>query len=200
MRRTSIEGEVFLHKELWRVVNRQIERAETNPVGAFYDDLVAMVFAFHTLEAYLNCAGERIAPEFWKDERVHFRSTGFAGKLRKILELCNVPEPDKNTRPYSTVWQLKILRDRIAHARPERFSDDFVDANDSDVNALFRAPLGGVITHENARKAAEDIKGLIWQIHHAAKPLIHDDDLWFVAHPLEGALSYSTGSTTAVSD
>ena len=62
MVQTFIEGERFLHRELWRVVERQLNHASVTPKGAFYDDLVAMVFALHTLEAYLNFAGERLAP------------------------------------------------------------------------------------------------------------------------------------------
>ena len=61
--RTSVEGERFLHKDLWRVVERQLDHALGTPRGAFYDDLVAMVFALHALEAYLNFVGERVAPE-----------------------------------------------------------------------------------------------------------------------------------------
>ena len=60
---TSVEGERFIHKELWRVVIRQLEHAKANPSGAFYDDLVAMTFAFHALEAYLNYVGEKLAPD-----------------------------------------------------------------------------------------------------------------------------------------
>lgn len=48
--RTTIEGERFVHKELWRIVMRQLEHSKKNPSGAFYDDLVAMVFAFHALD------------------------------------------------------------------------------------------------------------------------------------------------------
>src|SRR4051794_8056667 len=123
MQRVEVEGEHLLHRILWQVVERQLSNASKNPSGSFYDDLAAMVFASHALEAYVNFVGERLDPEFWKDERIHFRATGFAGKLSKILELCGIEEPSKTERPYSTVWTLKALRDRIAHAKPERFSE-----------------------------------------------------------------------------
>jgi hypothetical protein len=48
--RTKIEGERFLHRELWRAVGRQLEVAAQYPAGSFSDYLVAMTFAFHTLD------------------------------------------------------------------------------------------------------------------------------------------------------
>src|SRR6476661_401985 len=117
--RTDIEGSRFLHKELWRVVARQLEHGQSTPAGAFYDDLVAMVFALHALEAYLNYVGEHLAPRIWKDERNFFHNEpyrGFDGKIRKILELTHIAEPERDQRPYSTVWLLKDLRDQISHA------------------------------------------------------------------------------------
>jgi hypothetical protein len=197
MLRTRVSGEFFLHKELWRVVNRQIEHAAANPQGAFYDDLVAMVFASHALEAFLNCAGARLAPDFWKNERQHFRASGFAGKLQKVLKLCGLSEPDKSIRPYKTVWELKALRDRIAHAKPERFSGTF-DHSDPIELPMYRAPLDGLVTHDAALRAAEDIKAVAELIHGAAKGKVEGDDPWFQTSALEGALYHSTGGTTVL--
>ena len=42
---TTYDGEHFLHKELWRVVDRQIAHSERFPQGSLYDDMIAMVFA-----------------------------------------------------------------------------------------------------------------------------------------------------------
>jgi hypothetical protein len=33
-----------------------------------------MVFAFHTIEGYVNFIGERIAPEIWQDEEKYFKN------------------------------------------------------------------------------------------------------------------------------
>jgi hypothetical protein len=46
-----------------------------------------MVFAFHTLDAYLNYAGEHLAPEIWQNEGEFFAKQpyrGFDGKIRKV--------------------------------------------------------------------------------------------------------------------
>ena len=97
------DSEEYLHKAAWQVVMRQIEHAETDQTGALYDDLVAMVFAFHCMEGYLNFVGAKIAPELWKHEKERFGRTGIAGKLNAICERCGVAVPDKGRRPYSTV-------------------------------------------------------------------------------------------------
>src|SRR5438045_8862402 len=125
---TSVEGERFIHKELWRVVIRQLEHAKANPSGAFYDDLVAMTFAFHALEAYLNYVGEKLAPDIWKNERSFFSKQpfrGFDGRIRKVFELVGLPEPARDARPYSSVWLLKGLRDLMAHGKVERIASPF---------------------------------------------------------------------------
>lgn len=196
MLRTHIEGERFLHRELWRVVERQLEHASSNPQGALYDDLVAMVFSLHTLEAYLNFAGERLAPEIWKDERNFFRNEpyrGFQGKLRKVLELAGMPTPDITTRPYSTIELLKELRDLIAHAKPEKFSRTIDHPADEEPN-LHNTPLDEIITHDNARMAKEDMKQFIELLHSHAKGKAND--VWFKGKALTGPLQYSSGHTS----
>ena len=109
---TTHEGENFTHRLLWCVVARQIENAKAQPNGSLYDDMAAMVFAFHAFEAYLNFLGIRLAPDLWNDERNFFRKEpyrGFEGKVRKISELCQLVEPERQARPYSTIWNLKDL-------------------------------------------------------------------------------------------
>jgi hypothetical protein len=194
--RTSVEGERFLHKDLWRVVERQLEHATAIPRGAFYDDLVAMVFALLALEAYLNFVGERIAPEIWKDEREFFRKEpyrGFDGKLRKILELVGIMEPARDVRPYSTVWLLKDLRDLIAHAKLMRFGSVIEHTADEEPS-MFYSPLRDVITHENAEGARDDIKAFIETIHAAAIPKV--GDIWFGPAAFGGTVQYSSSHGT----
>ena len=194
--RTVVEGTRFLHRELWRVVTRQIDHRNANPVGAFYDDLVAMVFAFHTFEAYLNYAGELLAPETWANERNFFSKQpyrGFDGKVRKILELADLPEPSRAIRPYSTIWMLKAFRDTIAHARPERFGSA-VEHSTEDEPSLHATPMDATVTRDNADRAKVDVETFIEQIHVAAKPKI--SDIWFGPSALSGPLQFSSGSTT----
>lgn len=194
--RTTIEGQRFLHKDLWRVVKRQLEYSKANPKGAFYDDLVAMVFALHALEAYLNYVGEHLAPEVWIDERNYFRrepNRGFDGKLRKVLELCGLPEPSREARPYKTVWDLKTLRDLMAHAKPERLLLD-VHHHVDEEPPLLNTPLDEAVTAEKAQQAYEDISSFAQSIHSAAGPKIRD--IWFGDLAFGGALQFGSGSTS----
>jgi hypothetical protein len=100
------ESEEYLHKTAWSVVLRQIEHAEATPHGVLYDYLVAMVFAFHSLEGYLNFVGDKIAPELWADERETFKNTGLFGKLAAIR--C----PDHFLWP-SLADPIGIVRDNV---------------------------------------------------------------------------------------
>lgn len=197
MARTLVEGERFLHKDLWRVVERQLDHAAAIPRGAFYDDLVAMVFALHALEAYLNFVGERIAPETWKDEREYFRKEphrGFDGKVRKVLELVGIAEPLRDVRPYSTVWLLKDLRDLIAHGKSIRFSGVVEHGMDEDPS-LFQSPLRDVVTHENAQRARDDVRAFADTIHAAAIPKLKHE-IWFGLSAFGGTFQYSSGHST----
>lgn len=194
--RTTIEGERFLHLDLWCVVRRQLEHGLAQPKGSFYDDLVAMVFALHTLEAYLNFAGERLAPDIWKDERNFFRNEpyrGFDGKLRKVLELVEMSEPSRNVRPYSTVWLLKDIRDLIAHAKPLKFGS-VVDHSVDEEQQFTRSPLAELVSRANAERARDDIESFVEMIHAAARPKV--SDVWFGPVALGGPLQYSSSHTT----
>lgn len=198
--RTTIEGQRFLHKELWRVVERQLTYSDANPKGAFYDDMVAMVFASHAFEAYLNYVGQLLAPAIWADERNFFRREpyrGFDGKVRKVLELVGVTEPDRSVRPYKTVWSLKGLRDLMAHAKPENLLLD-VDHPVDEEPPLLTTALDAVVTAASAKEAREDIKSVAQTIHSAARSKI--SDIWFGDLAFGGVLQYGGGSTSLQSN
>ncbi|UUZ71544.1 hypothetical protein LP415_21790 [Polaromonas sp. P1(28)-8] len=193
--RTTVEGERFVHKELWRIVMRQLEHSKKNPSGAFYDDLVAMVFAFHALEAYLNYVGDHLAPDIWKDERNFFRGEpyrGFGGKIKKVLELVGIPEPPRDVPPYSTIWLLKDLRDLMAHGKVEKYSG-VIEHGDDEEPPLAQSTLNELITELNAQRAHDDVKFFAQQIHDLARPKVHD--VWFGSHAFEGALQHGEGSS-----
>jgi hypothetical protein len=193
MHTTEYQGERILYRQLWRIVERQFKDAPLG--GSTLDMMVAMVFAFHTFEAYLNFVGERLAPDVWERERDFFRKSpylGFDGKVRKVFELLEKPEPDRSCRPYSTVWWLKKLRDGIAHAKVDRFCD----VVEHEENHLPLPPPGLFdiyATAENGRRARDDIAEVMECIHAHAKPRINDS--WFGREALTGPLGYSTGST-----
>lgn len=193
---TQREGKRFLHKDLWLVVERQFEHATATPKGSFYDHLVAMVFALHSLEAYLNFVSEQLAPDLWGNERDFFRKEpyrGFEGKVRKVLELVSLPEPNRDTRPYSTVWLLKDLRDLIAHAKPFPI-DDIVEHSADEKPSLHLTSFDTLISRENAEYARDDINTFAKSIHAAAKPKITFP--LFGAMPFGGVIQHISGHTT----
>ena len=106
---TRYEGIWYTHRLLWQIVEEQSKLARERDREWVNLSLVAVTFAFHALEAYVNFAGEHLAPDLWADEQNSFRKDpyrGWKGKLRKVLELTNVPwEPD--ARPLRTVIARK---------------------------------------------------------------------------------------------
>jgi hypothetical protein len=194
---TSIEGEHFLHRTLWQVVVRQIEHARKNPIGAFYEHLVAMVFAFHTLEAYLNHCGQKLDPKTWANERKVFRSSGFDGKIRKVLELVGFPEPPRETRPYHSVWVLKDLRDMIAHAKTERIEATYRHSTSDEPPLFHETGLSKIVNASAAETAVQDINEFIVTIHELARTLV-TNDVWFAGEALGGPLSYTTTGSTII--
>lgn len=162
------EGEEYLHKAVWRVVQRQIEYAEANRQGALYDDLVAMVFAFHALEGYLNYVGEKIAPDLWRDEKTQFSENGVIGKLAAICERCGLGSPDYGKRPYGTLSQLKKLRNGMAHPRTRKTGGK-VEYDERKPPPLFpQSYLAAIVSHRRALRARDDVKHIADQIHAAA--------------------------------
>jgi hypothetical protein len=103
------------------VVTDQLDQAQKDKTGSFSKHLVAMVFAFHTLEAYANFIIEKLHPEMLDFRKGRFAS--FKEKLQEVRERLGLEEPDATSRPYSTVLELKELRDKIAHGRREVISD-----------------------------------------------------------------------------
>jgi hypothetical protein len=154
-------GRVFIYRHLWQVVEKQFSHSEER----FSNDLVAIVFAFHTLEAYLNTVGEILAPDIWGKEREFFKKDpyrGFYGKLKKILELVRISE-NEISRLSPTVKWLKEFRDQISHGKVWDYS--FEENQNKD---MFWSPLHGMVTHQRATKIRDDVVALIELIHSKA--------------------------------
>src|SRR5260221_10404931 len=101
---TTFEGKELAHRVCWEVVLEQHALADGRERDWYRPSLVAMVFAFHAVEAYLNFVGELLAPDIWKNEREYFKKLpyrGFSGKLRKVMELAG-HAGDGNAPPLKT--------------------------------------------------------------------------------------------------
>jgi hypothetical protein len=184
------EGEEYLHKDTWRVVKRQFDRPEDSRKGALYDDLVAMVFSFHTLEGYLNFVGDKISPQLWKNEREEFKKTGILGKLAAVLDRCELEPFEKSGRPYATVKALKKLRDSIAHPKTHKPKTTTVYSEGKKRPLFPKTYLETLVSHEKAARARDDVRFIVDRIQAAAVAKFPDLNLG--SDGLEGVLSMYT--------
>lgn len=197
---TSYEGIWYTHRLLWQIVEQQAAFARERDREWVNLSLVAVTFAFHALEAYVNFAGEHLAPDLWADEQNSFRKDpyrGWKGKLRKILELTNVPwEPD--ARPLKTIIELQELRDSIAHGKAERFSGTF--DHDADIDELMPSLLPNsrirsmVLPKSRLDEVLEDVRAVLDMMHPAVAARV--DDPFFKATAVGGPASWMSRSTS----
>jgi hypothetical protein len=193
MLQTTSDGERFVHRELWQVVVGQLDQAKDKS-GSFYNHLVAMVFAFHTLEAYVNFIAEKLTPELLeRQEWGGFLS--FKKKLQKLLEVLGLEAPDATIRPYTAVWELKALRDKIAHGRRQEISD-VVEHPATEEPPWDAGFLEASVTPERVAIAVEDVESFAEWIHAAARRKL-PDDVSLKQEALRGILQITSRTTTA---
>lgn len=191
-----VSGEEYLHKCAWYVVGRQIEYAEANRRGALYDDLIAMLFAYHCFEGFLNFVGAKIASDLWRDEKGHFKGGGIDEKLNVICERCGLDRPDTGRRPYSTLHTLKILRDAMVHPKIRR-TESVKPFTEGKTPTLFQKTyLSELVSHNKALRARDDVKRIADDIHGSARAKFPNADLGMDA--LEGIIGVATGETRQV--
>jgi hypothetical protein len=199
MLKTTYEGKELIHRHLWEIVETEAKLANEREQGWRSPTLVAMVFAFHAVEAYLNYVGEQLAPEIWKDERNFFRKEpyrGWDGKLRKVMELVNLPWPEPAVRPLKTILELKRLRDLIAHGKSERLTGEAAHASGT-LPPLPSSTLLSMITpRDKLTPVLPDVEQFLDQIHSLAAA--KTKDIWFGESALRGPLSYSGRTTSSI--
>lgn len=197
MLKTTYTGETVPHRLLWEIVEEQarlaseLEREWSKPA------LVAMVFGFHTVEAYLNFVGERLDPETWQNERVFFRNKpyrGWNGKLRKVMELVELPWPEPVERPLKTILELKKLRDLIAHPKPEKLASEMTHTEDTEAPLLVSMLRSMFTPKEKMTRAVCDVEQFLNQVHSLAAPKVND--MWFGTEALRGPQQYSLRTTS----
>jgi hypothetical protein len=109
------------------------------------------------------------------------------------MELVGLPWVRQDERPFSTILELKKLRDLIAHAKPEKFTGEVVHA--ANEPAPFHVPtLRSMFTpKEKLSRAVHDVEQFLNQIHNLAAPKVKD--IWFGKEALYGPQQYSVGDT-----
>jgi hypothetical protein len=205
MLKTQYEGEELTHRLLWRIVEQNAKMASECAEGSIYPILVCEVFAFHTIEAYINFIGGLIAPEIWNDERNYFRKEpyrGWDGKLRKILGLVDLSYDDDKP-PMSTVLELRNIRDLIAHGKPETIAGEVVHLPDAYPAILPPSTLRtAVAAREDLPAILTEVESFLDAIHTRAAPMVQqiwgltDRTIWFGSKALRGTARYSGRLTT----
>lgn len=106
---------VYPHNDLFNlahyqreVINKKVD--ENNEEALSLDCLSCLISLSFTVEALVNFVGLKKV-QGWR-ERQPYRN--------KITQICNAVglHFDEGVEPYSTLWQLKELRDSIAHGQP----------------------------------------------------------------------------------
>lgn len=163
----GVEQEVteYRHREVWRVVERQMPHAEANRTGSQLDHLAAMVFAHHALEGCANFLGSIIAPDKWFKERENFRD--LKEKLAALHSLCGLPPPDYGNRPFQTIGGLMGLRNAVAH--PRRVSETLFCETWEAAEMFPEGWLGRQVSPEAARRAVDAVDQVTQTLHGAAR-------------------------------
>lgn len=192
--RTTTQFDSFAHRFLWEGVRRQLEQAEAKLEGSWYFYLGASLLAYLTYEAYINYVGQTLAPQIWDREKEIFSIDpyrGTNGKLKKLCELYKVPFPDMRKKPFTSIAELKELRDKIVHARPLRDVHTAVHAS----NKLGSPPphwLSNFLTAKKAKHLIGNLEVAIEQMHSLFSANVGVRVL--MPYPLKG--SFSSGIVT----
>lgn len=201
MLKTTSTGQTLPHRFLWDIVEEQAKLASEREHGWSKPALVAMVFGFHTVEAYTNFVGASLAPEIWRDERNYFRKEpyrGWDGKLRKVMELVEMPwpEPELIERPLKTILELRELRDLIAHPKPEKLTSETLHVEGTEAPFPVSSLRSKFTPKDKVTRAVSDVELFLNQIHRLAAPKVKVNDIWFGSDALRGPDEYSSGTTT----
>ena len=182
-----ISGEIFTHKILWECCLRLRETARSRTKGARYFQISTMLMAYLTYEAYINFLGDRLAPEIWKQERRLLR--GIEDKLKVIQKRCGLSSIEKERRPYSTISQLRELRDFLSHGKTEKYSKITTGYKEIE-RPLFlsEGKLNTSVSRGKANVAVTDVKKFIEFLH--GQVIRHRKDLWFGDEALTGIRSH----------
>ena len=136
--RHQSEKHIYIHNELssasWYfkgIIENKVKDGIRDAIT--FDCMACLTLLAFTFEAYINFLGDRLIAEWKERER-------FDDKVAKVLGHLELT-PNENTRPYSSIKQLKTLRDTLAHGKPVRKEVDEIVAGDAE--ELRRIDLSG---------------------------------------------------------
>ena len=129
----------------------------------------------HTLEAYLNFAGESTLA-FWRSiDRISTES-----KLEVLCQRAGIV-PDFGKRPYQSVKELWVVRNFLAHARVQSATEEWIQ--DDPIVAEREYPLVDLerkCCKEPATRMVQDVEAVIRELH--CSLCLSEGALGFIGH------------------
>lgn len=194
MAKTRVEGEVFSHRLLWVTAKRMRNQAEAEPRGSMYFDMAAMLLARLTVEAYCNFLLHVLYPETFAIERQTFRSD-IDAKVQWLSRQVGY-SLELGRRPYQTVKALTTFRDRVVHAKPEVYTDEYEHPIDKEPPFMEPGELADSVSPEARSRALEDVSQLCEELHQKAITRAdHKQRLRLQTMALEGVMQMQSTHT-----
>ena len=101
---------------------------------------------------------------------------------------------NKGVRPYQTIEHLARLRDRVAHAKPERYELETEHYSDESPPMFGPDSFEKMVSVDLAERAVKDVEQFAEQLHAAVRHKVTDD--WFGGSALTGVLGYASHSSS----
>jgi hypothetical protein len=166
MAKTRVQGEVFSHRVVWAAAKKMRDQAEAEPRGAMYFDMGAMLLARLTVEAYCNFLLHVLYPATFAVERETFGSD-IDAKVQWLSREMGYPL-ELGHRPYQTVKALTPFRDRLVHAKPEVYTDEYEHPIDREPPFMEPGELEDSVSPQARAKALADVSELCEAMHQKA--------------------------------
>ncbi len=119
--------QIYPHNDLFNlayyqreIINKKIKDGIEEALGL--DCMSCLISLAFTTEALVNFVGKKRVPNWNEGKRY----------LEKIKYVCAQADVtfSKHREPYKTLWELKTLRDSMAHGKPVEFQTDIENRND----------------------------------------------------------------------
>ena len=131
------------------VINGKIENGEQDALSL--DCMSCIIALSFGVEAFINFIGSNRVHD-WRERQP------FIDKIKEIYKAIG-GSFNKTIDPYLTIWQLKELRDSMAHGQP--VENDVSVSSREELWAEMRAPWGHCLNQEFINHAYAQVK--IWQ-------------------------------------
>ncbi|WP_332715784.1 hypothetical protein [Pelagibacterium mangrovi] len=159
------EQAVYIHNDLGNTAfyfkKRIVERLEKGDHdGIFLEMTAGLTMTAFAMEASVNFVGDRIFGEAWDEWEPSLK------KVKQVLSELGVDYGEFEKRPFSSIIELKKLRDTLAHGKPERItSKEIVIGTYDELYARQRIAGGweAMVTVENVVDWYDDMND-IWKM------------------------------------